>query len=62
MIALLSGACCGVAMKAIEQLHDDKDLRTAAASIGLNPTDLRIEPYSDAAWWTGEGEGPVIQL
>lgn len=62
MIALLSGACCGVAMKAIEQLHDDKDLRTAAASIGLNPTDLRIEPYSDAAWWTGEREGPVIQL
>lgn len=62
MIALLSGACCGFAMKAIEQLHDDKDLRTAAASIGLNPSDLRIEPYSDAAWWTGDTEGPVIEL
>ena len=23
-----------------------EDLRTAAASVGLNPTDLRIEPYS----------------
>eukprot|EP00435_Cladocopium_sp_Y103_P046269 s1573_g13.t1 len=38
------------------------DLRTAAASIGLNPSDLRIEPYSDAAWWTGDTEGPVIEL
>lgn len=62
MLAVLSGACCGFAMKAIELLHDDKDLRTAAANIGLNPSDLQIEPYSDAAWWTGEGEGPVIEL
>lgn len=62
MLAVLSGACCGFAMKAIELLHDDKDLRTAAANIGLNPSDLQIEPYSDAAWWTGEAEGPVIEL
>ncbi|CAK9002462.1 Ammonium transporter Rh type A (Erythrocyte membrane glycoprotein Rh50) (Rhesus blood group family type A glycoprotein) (Rh family type A glycoprotein) (Rh type A glycoprotein) (CD antigen CD241) [Durusdinium trenchii] len=65
LLALFAGFLCGLAFKAVEELHDDKDLRRAASEVGLDPSDLQIEPFSDAAFWvTGDGQPdvPVIEL
>ena len=64
MLAVAAGGLCGLALKAVELLHDDRELRRAAADVGLDPSDLQIEPYSDRAFWSagdGQPDVPVIE-
>ncbi|CAJ1365308.1 unnamed protein product [Effrenium voratum] len=46
LLAGSSGFLCGLALKAVEYLHDDKELQRVAEELGLEASDLRLEHYS----------------
>ncbi|CAJ1410468.1 unnamed protein product [Effrenium voratum] len=62
LLAGSSGFLCGLALKAVEYLHDDKELQRVAEELGLEASDLRLEHYSDAAYWRNADAQPNMPL